>query len=164
MKKADSTVFMATHITAQPDVGELRFIARLKADKLPNAQYIESNTASSSSTVEGSDVFIVNGQTRSKFYSSERFIDDEFHCIWGNDAKVCMVIPDPTGYETSSGGPFMRDINYNLGGDRHDLYWYHNSGKPIPPRLNRGMQAYNPQVTATSRLTSAVSDFTAPSP
>lgn len=23
-----------------------------------------------------------------------------------------MVIPDPTAYETSAGGPFMRDINY----------------------------------------------------
>lgn len=34
--------------------------------------------------------------------------------IWGNDARVCMVIPDPTAYETSAGGPFMRDINYVL--------------------------------------------------
>lgn len=32
--------------------------------------------------------------------------------IYGTDAKACMVIPDPTAYETSAGGPFMRDINY----------------------------------------------------
>jgi rhamnogalacturonan endolyase len=82
----------------------------------------------STSTVEGSDVFVVNGQTRSKFYSSERFIDDEVHCVYGDPMRVCMVIPDPTGYESSSGGPFFRDINHNNGGDYNALYFYMNSG------------------------------------
>ena len=30
-------------------------------------------------------------------------------------------------YETSSGGPFMRDINSQSGADQ-ELYWYMNSG------------------------------------
>jgi hypothetical protein len=78
VKSGDSTIYMATHTTAEPTIGELRFIARLSNKVLPN-QYpfdLVSTTGGSSSTVEGSDVFVVNGQTRSKFYSSERFIDD----------------------------------------------------------------------------------------
>jgi rhamnogalacturonan endolyase len=69
---------MATYTTAEPSIGELRFIARLNSSALP-LEYpfgVVSTTVGSTSTVEGSDVFVVNGQTRSKFYSSERFIDD----------------------------------------------------------------------------------------
>lgn len=69
---------MATYTTAQPSVGETRFIARLNPTTLP-LEYpfgVVSTTGGSTETVEGSDVFVVNGQTRSKFYSSERFIDD----------------------------------------------------------------------------------------
>lgn len=78
VRSGDSTIYLATHTTAEPDIGELRFLARLNNKILPD-QYpynLVSTTGGSSSTVEGSDVFIVNGQTRSKFYSSERFIDD----------------------------------------------------------------------------------------
>lgn len=38
-----------------------------------------------------------------------------------------MVIPG-TAYETSSGGPFMRDIDANPVGTYTGLYWYMNSG------------------------------------
>ena len=67
------------------------------------------------SAIEGSDVFLVNGQTRSKFYSSKQFIDDQIHGVTGSGIGVYMIIPG-TGYESSSGGPFMRDIN-NQGGE-----------------------------------------------
>lgn len=72
---------MATHTTAEPSIGELRFIARLNKSALPNDDVNQaSDVGGSSSTVEGSDVFVVDGQTRSKFYSSQRFIDDQVHC------------------------------------------------------------------------------------
>lgn len=79
-RSGESIIYMATNIASLPSVGELRFIARLSSSELPNSKYIGASTGGSSSTVEGSDVFIVNGETRSKFYSSERFIDDEVHC------------------------------------------------------------------------------------
>lgn len=69
---------MATYTTAEPTIGELRFIARIVSSVMPS-EYpfgVVSTTVGSTSTVEGSDVFVVDGQTRSKFYSSERFIDD----------------------------------------------------------------------------------------
>ncbi|RDW67222.1 putative rhamnogalacturonase B [Aspergillus mulundensis] len=123
----DPIIHMATYITAEPSIGELRFIARLNSDLLPNEEPFGdvSTTAGSSSTVEGSDVFVVDGETRSKFYSSERFIDDQRHCISGSAHRVCMILNQ---YESSSGGPFFRDINSNNGGSYNALYWYMNSG------------------------------------
>lgn len=61
--------------TAEPSVGELRFIARLSSSTLPNgptAAIIRSN----SGAVEGSDVFKVGDQTRSKCKS------DSFRRAW----------------------------------------------------------------------------------
>ncbi|EUC62259.1 rhamnogalacturonate lyase [Rhizoctonia solani AG-3 Rhs1AP] len=45
-----------------------------------------------------------------------------------NDVIISMVIPDPTSYEGSAGGPFFRDINRDRGSSYHALYWYMNSG------------------------------------
>ena len=129
VREGDSTIFMADYITAQPSIGELRFIARLLPDKLPN-EYPHgdvSNTNGASSTVEGSDVFVVNGQTRSKFYSSTRFIDEDSHCVWGGSdlMHVCILTPQQ---ESSSGGPFFRDIDSNNAGATTNLFNYMNSG------------------------------------
>ncbi|KAH0282743.1 polysaccharide lyase family 4 protein, partial [Aureobasidium sp. EXF-3399] len=110
VKSGDSSVHMATHTTAEPTIGELRFVARLNSEALP-LEYpfgAASTIAGSTSTVEGSDVYLVNGETRSKFYSSQRFIDDKVHCVYrdGSDPiHACMVLQDPA-YEASSGGPF----------------------------------------------------------
>ncbi|KAJ8701387.1 hypothetical protein PTI98_000179 [Pleurotus ostreatus] len=120
----DPAIHMATYISAEPSVGELRFIARLNSNTLPNG-YPQSSIRGGSA-IEGSDVYNVNGQTRSKFYSSRQFIDDQVHGVTGNNIGAYMIIPG-TGYEGSSGGPFFRDIN-NQGGDQQELYYYMNSG------------------------------------
>ncbi|KAF7187601.1 putative rhamnogalacturonate lyase A [Pseudocercospora fuligena] len=115
-------------ITAEPEVGELRYIARLSSSVLPSEYPFGdvSTTAGSTETIEGSDVFVVDGETRSKFYSSQRFIDDHVHCVYGDDVHACFVKPQ---YETSSGGPFFRDINSNNGGSEYtSLTFYMNSG------------------------------------
>jgi hypothetical protein len=54
--------------TAEPSVGELRFIARLSRSALPNGP--TAATMYGGTAIEGSDVFTVNGQTRSKCNSS----------------------------------------------------------------------------------------------
>ncbi|KAK4211923.1 polysaccharide lyase [Rhypophila decipiens] len=129
VREGDSTIFMATYITQQPSIGELRFIARLLPARLPNEHPygVASNTNGASSTVEGSDVFVVNGQTRSKFYSSSRFIDEQTHCVFGGSdlMHVCILTPQQ---ESSSGGPFFRDIQTNNAGASTNLYNYMNSG------------------------------------
>ncbi|EKD18687.1 uncharacterized protein L3040_002114 [Drepanopeziza brunnea f. sp. 'multigermtubi'] len=128
IRDGESAIYMATYISAQPKIGELRFIARLNEGVLPNDDVNQaSDVGGATSTVEGKDVFVVDGQTRSKFYSSQRFIDDQVHCMSGSDIKACMVIPG-NSYELSSGGPFFRDINTNPTGSYSGLYFYMNSG------------------------------------
>ena len=59
---------MGTFASAEPTVGELRLIARLSRASLPNG--ISQSDVNGGTAIEGSDVFLLNGQTRSKFYSS----------------------------------------------------------------------------------------------
>ncbi|KAI0308393.1 Rhamnogalacturonase B, partial [Amylostereum chailletii] len=113
-----NTLYIGTFAAAEPTVGELRLIARLNKANLPNGP-IQSNMQGGTA-IEGSDVFLVNGQTRSKFYSSVRFIEDQVHGVTGSGVGAFMIIPG-TGYETSSG-----DID-NQGSDQQEVYFYMNS-------------------------------------
>ncbi|KXT02183.1 hypothetical protein AC578_5960 [Pseudocercospora eumusae] len=123
----DSNLYMATYITAEPAVGELRYLARLSNSILPSEYPFGrvSTTAGNTKAIEGEDVYLVGSETRSKFYSSQRFIDDNVHCVYGAEVYACFVKPQ---YETSSGGPFHRDINSNNRGDFTSLTFYMNSG------------------------------------
>ncbi|OLN94147.1 putative rhamnogalacturonase 2 [Colletotrichum chlorophyti] len=154
VKEGEANVYMATYTTAEPSIGELRWIARLDPAILPSEYPFGSvsTTAGSSSTVEGSDVFVVGGQTRSKFYSSERFIDDKVRCVYGTSPEeihVCISVNPQTGFETSSGGPFFRDINSNNAGDSTNLYNYMNSGHVKTEDFRMGL--HGPYVMAFSR-------------
>lgn len=64
-----------------------------------------SNTAGGT-YVERQDVVLLNGQTRSKFYSSERFVDNAFYCATdsGKTIHACWLRPDARATEKSSGG------------------------------------------------------------
>ncbi|KAK3991564.1 Rhamnogalacturonase B, N-terminal-domain-containing protein [Cladorrhinum sp. PSN332] len=150
VREGESIMYLATYISAQPSIGELRWIARLLPDKLPGEYpYGEaSNTQKSTSTVEGSDVFIVNGQTRSKFYSSTRFIDEDSHCVYGGSdlMHVCIITPQQ---ESSSGGPFFRDINSNNAGASTNLYNYMNSGHAQTEAYRTGL--HGPYIMQFSR-------------
>lgn len=142
VKSGDSALYMATYTTAEPSIGELRFIARLNSESLPlEYPFGAASTTAGGSTVEGSDVFLVDGQTRSKFYSSERFIDDKVHCVYrdaSDPIHACIVLPDPA-YEASSGGPFHRDINSNNLGDYSSLYFYMNSNHVQTEAFRQGL-------------------------
>ncbi|KAF9041301.1 rhamnogalacturonase B [Panaeolus papilionaceus] len=120
----DPAIHMATYITAEPSVGELRFIARLRKAALPNGYRVSE--IAGGTAIEGSDVFRVGSETRSKFYSSRQFIDDQVHGVTGNGIGAWMIIPG-TGYESASGGPFFRDIN-NQGGMLAIFVLHGNSG------------------------------------
>ncbi|KAK2001483.1 rhamnogalacturonase [Colletotrichum falcatum] len=154
VREGDSSIYMATYITAEPSIGELRWISRLNKDILPSELPFGavSTTAGSSAGIEGSDVFLVNGQTRSKFYSSERFIDDKVRCVYGTSPEeihVCVSVEPKTGFELSSGGPFFRDINTNNAGDSTNLYNYMNSGHVQTEPYRMGL--YGPYVQSFSR-------------
>lgn len=67
---------MGTYITGEVSPGELRWLARLSKANLPTSIRDPAPDNTGGTAIEGSDVFLVNGQTRCKYFSSERFIDD----------------------------------------------------------------------------------------
>lgn len=72
MKSGINTLYIGTHASAEPTVGELRFIARLSKATVPNGFLVSE--VNGGTAIEGSDVFLLDGQTRSKFYSSVSFM------------------------------------------------------------------------------------------
>jgi rhamnogalacturonan endolyase len=143
---------MGTYITAEPSVGELRFIARLKKTALPNG--VTEAEVNGGTAIEGSDVFLLDGETRSKFYSSIRFIEDDVHCVTGSSIGACMAIGS---YESSSGGPFHRDID-NQGSAQQELYFYMNSGHVQTESYRMGFHGPYALIFTTGS-TASVPDF-----
>ncbi|KAI1371237.1 polysaccharide lyase family 4 protein [Hypoxylon crocopeplum] len=147
---ASSSIYMGTYTVSEPAIGELRYIFRLtgltEAYPNGNVSYTAGGTA-----VEGSDVFLVGDETRSKFYSSERFIDDDVYCATTTDASIhaCFVRPNSQATEKSSGGPFFRDIDLNYGGDYHSVTYYMNSNHVQTESYRQGF--HGPYVFSFSR-------------
>ncbi|KAJ7175720.1 polysaccharide lyase family 4 protein [Mycena filopes] len=118
-----NTIYIGTFASAEPTVGELRFIARLSKATLPTGPV--ASEMNGGTAIEGTDVYLLNGQTRSKFYSSVPFIRDQVHGVTGSGVGAFVIVPS-VGYETSSGGPFFRDID-NQGSAQQEVYFYMNS-------------------------------------
>ncbi|QYF93453.1 hypothetical protein KY495_22770 [Massilia sp. PAMC28688] len=124
VRQNENNIYMATHITAEPTVGELRWITRLDASVLNNVP-LESNTRGNTGAIESADVVgMANGHTRSKYYGNQRAIDLSVRGVTGAGVGVFMAYGNR---ESSSGGPFFRDIQ-NQSGANTELYNYMNSG------------------------------------
>lgn len=124
VRQNENNIYMATHITAEPSVGELRWITRLNGDVLTNVP-LESNTRNNTGPIESSDVVgMSNGHTRSKYYGNQRAMDLTLRGVSGAGVGVYMAYGNR---ESSSGGPFFRDIQ-NQSGANTELYNYMNSG------------------------------------
>lgn len=152
---ASNTIYMGTYTNAEPSIGELRFIMRLAGGltkTYPTYAWADVSDTSGGTAIEGSDVYTVSGQTRSKFYSSERFIDDNAYCATDSGATVhaCWVRPTTgQGTEKSSGGPFHRDINLNYGGSYQSTTYYMNSGHVQTEAYRQGF--HGPYIFSFSR-------------
>ena len=148
-----NTIYMGTYTVSEPTVGELRFIFRLTGlpSTYPTYSYGDVSNTNGGSAIEGSDVYLVSGQTRSKFYSSNRFIDESVYCATnsGADIHACWVRPDQKATEKSSGGPFFRDISLNYVGDYHSVTYYMNSGHVQTESYRQGF--HGPYVFTFSR-------------
>ncbi|KAK8238250.1 rhamnogalacturonan lyase [Phyllosticta capitalensis] len=140
VKSGEDILYMGTNTQSEPSVGELRFIARLDPDKLPlEYPYGDVSTTSGGTAIEASDVYEVDGETRSKFYSGTRFIDDSIQCVYREDDAIhACVLLQPLSYECSSGGPFFKDINSNNAGSSTNLYFYMNSGHVQTEEFRQG--------------------------
>jgi rhamnogalacturonan endolyase len=121
-RRNENTIYMATHISAEPTVGELRWITRLQSSAFTGAPVnsdIRNGTA-----IESTDVFSVGGQTRSKYYGNQHAKDLTVRGVTGNGVGVFMAYGNR---ESASGGPFFRDIQNQTGTDA-EVYNYMNSG------------------------------------
>ncbi len=121
-------IYMATYVTAEPNVGELRWITRLQFNKVPNGPP-QSNNNGNTGAIESSDVFgYADGHTTSKYYGRQRALELTYSDATGTGIGVWSVFDNPR--ESSSGGPFHRDIE-NQGdgaGSDQEVYNYMNSG------------------------------------
>lgn len=125
-----NAIYMATYATAEPGVGELRWITRLNYTLVPNGPP-PSDLNGNTGAIESSDVFgMADGTTRSKYYgdpathAKDRAIDMTYYGATGSGVGIWMVYGSR---ESSSGGPFFRDIQNQAGSDQ-EIYNYMNSG------------------------------------
>lgn len=124
VRQDHNTIYMATHISAEPAVGELRWITRLQGNMVGSVP-MASSLIGTIGTIESGDIFgMANQQTRSKYFGNQRAIDLTMRGVAGNGVGVYMAYGNR---ESSSGGPFFRDIQ-NQTGAHTELYNYMNSG------------------------------------
>jgi rhamnogalacturonan endolyase len=125
-KKGEPSVFMATWAEDCPHPGEMRFIARLSSKVLNKGNVDRPGDDASGKAIESKDIFIqADGRTTSKYYSGVPFINDSVHGSRGSNIGAYVAIGS---YESSSGGPFFRDINSQTTGDTEEIYFYMFSG------------------------------------
>jgi rhamnogalacturonan endolyase len=156
-RKGDNTVYLATDIATALNPGEARFISRLSSSLLPTSP-VAANTGGATVTVEGSDVFgFSNGQTASKFYSSQRLIAQKPFGASGSGHGVFIVAGT---HEMDSGGPFFRDIEVNNTGSVTNITNYTYSGHAQTESLRLGLHGpYAMAVTSGSAPSSISMDF-----
>jgi rhamnogalacturonan endolyase len=124
VRAGENNIYMGTFVTAEPSVGELRWITRLNGSVFTQVPE-ESNLRGSIGNVESKDVFLMpDGTTRSKYYGNQRAIDLAVRGVSGDGVGAYMVYGNR---ESSSGGPFFRDIQ-NQSGTDSEVYNYMNSG------------------------------------
>jgi rhamnogalacturonan endolyase len=124
VRAGENTIYMGTSITEEPPPGELRWITRLDGAIFTSVP-AQSNLRGNTGNIESKDIFgMADGTSRSKYYGNDRALDYGVRGVTGNHVGVFMAYGNR---ETSSGGPFFRDIQHQSGVDT-ELYNYMNSG------------------------------------
>ncbi len=124
VRQNENNIYMGTYTTAEPAVGELRWITRLNSAVLTNVP-AESHILNNTGAIESSDIFgFSDGHTASKYYGNQRNIDLSIRGVTGSGVGIFMAYGNR---ESGSGGPFYRDIQNQSGGDT-EVYNYMNSG------------------------------------
>jgi rhamnogalacturonan endolyase len=98
-----NNVYMATYVGS--GAGELRWIQYLNRSILTNVN--TPSDVSGGTPIESTDIDLVNGQTRSKYYSNRQAMNLTVRGVTGSGIGVYMAYGNR---ESSAGGPFFRDI------------------------------------------------------
>lgn len=116
-----NTVYMATYVGS--GAGELRWIQYLNRGILTNINV--PSDVNGGTAIESTDIDLVNGQTRSKYYSNRQAMSLTPRGVTGRAIGVYMVYGTR---ESSSGGPFFRDIEQQGTSASVEVYNYMWSG------------------------------------
>jgi rhamnogalacturonan endolyase len=121
-----NNVYMATYVGS---AGEVRWIQYLNRSILTNV--ITPSDVRGGTVIESADIDLVNGQTRSKYYSNRQAMNLTPRGATGSGIGVYMAYGTR---ESSSGGPFFRDIEQQGTGASVEVYNYmwsgHNDTEP----------------------------------
>jgi rhamnogalacturonan endolyase len=136
-RKGFNNIYMATYAASLPSPGEMRFITYTNHAVLTNAP--APSNISGGTAIEGSDVYQTpDGTTHSKFYGALRMIDDTYHGLTGANVGLFMNMGNR---ETSSGGPFFKDIDFQTTSSSvTELYNYMESGHTQTDAYRPGLQ------------------------
>jgi len=116
-----NTVYMATHVAS--GAGELRWIQYLNRGILSSIN--TPSDVNGGTAIESTDIDLVNGQTRSKYYSNRQARNLTPRGVTGGGLGVYMAYGTR---ESSSGGPFFRDIEQQGTSASVEVYNYLWSG------------------------------------
>ena len=117
-----NNVYMATYVNSAA-AGELRWIQSLNRSVLSDI-YVPSDV-DGGTAIESTDIDLVDGQTRSKYYSNRQAMSLAVRGVTGSGIGVFM---DFGTRESSAGGPFFRDIEQQGTSDSIQVYNYLWSG------------------------------------
>jgi rhamnogalacturonan endolyase len=117
-----NTIYMATYV-GPGGGGELRWIQYLNRNVLFNIN--QPSDVNGGTAIESTDIDLVNGQTRSKYYSNRQAMNLTTRGVTGNGIGAFMHYGNR---ESSAGGPFFRDIEQQGTSASIELYNYLFSG------------------------------------
>jgi rhamnogalacturonan endolyase len=153
-RSGENTIYMGTYISEEPSIGSLRYIFRGNGSVLTNVP-VESNIKNATGLEGGPDVFVrTDGTTASKYYGNDQAKDLTIRGVTGNGVGVFMAYGSR---ETSIGGPFFHDIQFQSGDDT-EVYNVMNHATGQTEAFRMGL--YGPYALCfTTGSTPTVPDF-----
>jgi rhamnogalacturonan endolyase len=112
-----NNIYMATYVNSAGG-GELRWISRLNPSVITTV--LTPAEVNGGTAIESTDIYLLDGQTRSKYYSNRQAMDLTVRGVTGSGIGVYMAYGNR---ESSAGGPFFRDIEQQGTAD-NQLYNY----------------------------------------
>lgn len=122
IQRNSNIIYMATF--AGHDT-EWRFIPRLQNAKFKTIPACSDYTPGGTAIESADTIQLANGDTVSKYYGNAQMMNDNKHSVSGTAGTATMWMGNR---ETSSGGPFFRDIQVSAGSTGSNPYNYMKSG------------------------------------
>lgn len=133
MQSGVNIIYMATY--AGHDT-EWRFIPRLQNAKFKNIPACSDYTPGGTAIESADTIRLANGDTVSKYYGNAQMMLDAKHSVSGSAGTATMWMGNR---ETSSGGPFFRDIQVSAGSTGSNPYNYMKSGHAQTESWRKGL-------------------------